>query len=47
VFLWDVASGNFIRKLRGHDATINAVRFAAEDAVLVTGGYDALVKVRK
>jgi mitogen-activated protein kinase organizer 1 len=25
IFLWDVASGRFIRKLRGHDSTINAV----------------------
>jgi WD40 repeat protein len=26
VFLWDVASGQVIRKFRGHDSTINAVR---------------------
>lgn len=25
-FLWDVASGNVVRKFKGHDATINAVR---------------------
>lgn len=47
VFLWDVASGAFIRKLRGHDGTINAVRWAAEDQVLLTAGYDQCVKVRR
>ncbi len=46
IFLWDVASGNFIRKLRGHDNTVNAVCFAAEDGVLLSAGYDQCVKVR-
>ena len=26
VFLWDVGSGNFIRKFRGHEGTVNTVR---------------------
>ena len=26
VFLWDVSTGAIVRKFRGHDATINAVR---------------------
>lgn len=45
VFLWDVSTGCFIRKLRGHDSTINAVTHAANDDVLVTAGYDQCVKL--
>ena len=45
LFYWDVPSGNFIRKFRGHDSTINAVRFGPGDGVLVTGGYDQHIKV--
>jgi mitogen-activated protein kinase organizer 1 len=40
-----VGTGRFIRKLRGHDSTINAVTHAANDDVLVTAGYDQCVKL--
>lgn len=29
IFLWDVATGNIIRKFRGHDAVVNSVRCMA------------------
>lgn len=63
IFLWDVTTGNIIRKFRGHDAVVNSVccclllgsqlytsylqlAYASpEDAVLVSGGYDRMVKV--
>lgn len=38
VFYWDVASGNFIRKFRGHDSNVNAVCWGASDSVLLTAG---------
>ena len=44
-FYWDVASGRVIRKFRGHTAKVNAVSFAADDTVLVTGSYDRSVRV--
>ncbi len=40
VFVWDVVSGNFIRKLRGHDSTINAVRAAAGGRAVPLAGPD-------
>ncbi|KAJ9513864.1 hypothetical protein QJQ45_020943, partial [Haematococcus lacustris] len=45
VFLWDVGTGRFVRKLRGHDSTVNSIKWAAQDDVLVTGGYDQSVKL--
>jgi mitogen-activated protein kinase organizer 1 len=44
VFLWDVATGQKIRRFRGHDAAVNAVSFAADDQVVVSAGYDRAVK---
>ena len=42
VFLYDVSTGRIIRRFRGHDAApVNAVRFAASDQVLLSGGFDA------
>ena len=42
VFFWDVATGKYLRKFRGHDAGgVNCVRFCAEnDAVIASGGED-------
>lgn len=34
VFLWDVATGQKIRRFRGHDSAVNAVEFAADDSVV-------------
>jgi len=41
----DVATGNVIRKFRGHELKINSVRFAAEgSSVIVSGSYDKTVR---
>jgi len=46
VFLCDVATGRTLRKFKGHDvAPVNAVRFGASDTVLVSGGYDAALRI--
>lgn len=45
MFLWDVSTGQRIRRFRGHDSAVNAVTFAAEDSVVVSGGYDRAVKI--
>eukprot|EP00983_Pelagomonas_calceolata_P119786 1160639-Pelagomonas_calceolata.AAC.2 len=48
VFIWDVSTARFIRKLKGHDSTVNAVglvTYAANDDCLVTAGYDQCVKI--
>lgn len=45
IFLWDVSTGNIIRKFRGHDSAVNAVRYSANCEILATGGYDQAVKI--
>ena len=40
VFLWDVSTGKTIRRFQGHDFPANAVVFAADDQLLVTGSDD-------
>ena len=45
VFLWDVSTGNVIRKFRGHDSAVNAVQYSPNYDILVTGGYDQSTKV--
>lgn len=45
MFLWDVTTGQKIRRFRGHDSAVNAVRFAADDALCVSAGYDRSVRV--
>lgn len=45
IFLWDVHTGNIIRKFRGHDSAINAVTFSHNYEILVSAGYDQSLKV--
>ena len=48
VFLWDVATGASVRRWEGHEGEggVNAVALCAPgDAVCVSGGYDASVRV--
>lgn len=37
VFLWDVATATTLRRLSGHSGKCNAVAFAAQGDVLVSG----------
>ena len=45
MFLWDVSTGQKIRRFRGHDSAVNAVSFAADDQVVITAGYDRAMKM--
>ena len=45
VFLWDVSTGNVIRKFRGHDGAVNSLHYSPNFDILVSGGYDQAVKV--
>lgn len=45
VVLWDVASSSILRRFSAHEGRINDVRFAAEGNVLVTGGFDATLRM--
>lgn len=48
VFVWDVATGNTIRRLGGpggHSGKVNAVDFNEDASVLASGGFDATVRL--
>lgn len=45
VFVWDVARAATLRRFGGHSARCNAVAFAAEGDVVVSGSFDATVKL--
>lgn len=48
VFLWDVGTAQTIRRFggnHGHTARINTVAFGASDSVLVSGSFDASVRI--
>lgn len=46
VFYWDVATGNIIRKFRGHELRVNTCKFAGEgSSVIVSGSYDKTVRI--
>jgi mitogen-activated protein kinase organizer 1 len=39
--VWDVATASTIRRLHGHDATVNDVKLAANEDMLVSASYDS------
>jgi mitogen-activated protein kinase organizer 1 len=39
VFLWDVTTGQTIRRFAGHMGKVNTVDFNAESTVLVSGAF--------
>lgn len=43
-FIWDVASGQTLRRVQAHSHKINAVEFNDEATVLMTASYDQTVK---
>ncbi|KAI8905273.1 WD40-repeat-containing domain protein [Powellomyces hirtus] len=45
VFVWDVGTGRPLRRFTGHHQRVNAVAFNAEGTVVVSGSYDASVRV--
>lgn len=44
VILWDVASGQVTRKLRGHVGKVNCVQFNDEASVILSGSIDGMVR---
>jgi mitogen-activated protein kinase organizer 1 len=45
VFLWDVSTATTVRRFEGHWGRVNAVAFGADSGVLVSGSYDATVRL--
>jgi WD40 repeat protein len=43
--LWDVATGNVVAELAGHDGRVNVARFTPDDSQLVTAGDDHFVRI--
>lgn len=43
-YVWDVASGQTIRRIQAHNHKINAVEFNDDATVLITASYDQTVK---
>lgn len=44
-FMWDVSSGNVLRRFEGHAHRINAVCFNVDNSVLATGSYDQSIRL--
>ena len=44
VILWDVATGQALRKYRGHLSTVNCVKFNEESTVAISGSVDTTVR---
>ena len=44
IVLWDVATGQAVRKYRGHLATVNSVRFNEESTVAISGSVDTSLR---
>jgi mitogen-activated protein kinase organizer 1 len=45
VYYWDVSTGRVIRKFRGHDGEVNAVKFNDSSSVVVSAGFDRSLRV--
>ena len=45
LFLWDVSTGQPIRRYRAHVATVNTVRFNEDSSVIISGSVDGSVKL--
>jgi mitogen-activated protein kinase organizer 1 len=44
VILWDVSTGQAVRKYRGHLATVNSVKFNEESTVTISGSMDTTIR---
>ena len=44
-FLWDISTGNVIRKFGAHHSRINCCAIGGENALIATGGYDCEIKI--
>lgn len=44
MILWDVSTGQPVRKFRGHLGTVNCVRFNEESTVAISGSLDTSIR---
>jgi mitogen-activated protein kinase organizer 1 len=44
IFLWDVMSGNILKRFTGHEARVNAVGINHDCSVVFSGSYDGKVR---
>ena len=45
IFLWDVGTGNIVRRIRGHNNKINTLELNKESNILFSGSYDTTIKI--
>lgn len=43
-FIWDFAAGDVVHRLEAHHASVSAVCFSPDGTVLLTGGYDRVIR---
>lgn len=43
--LWDVTSGDVVRRFRGHDGGVNSLHFNEDDSVIATASYDQTTRL--
>lgn len=44
IILWDVSTGQAVRKYRGHLSTVNCVKYNEESTVAISGSVDTTVR---
>jgi mitogen-activated protein kinase organizer 1 len=45
VLVWDVTSGEIVRRYTAHWERINAIEFNEESSVLISGSFDATIRL--
>ncbi|KAJ8327286.1 Pre-rRNA-processing protein ipi3 [Batrachochytrium dendrobatidis] len=43
LYLWEIATGNMLRMFDAHYKPVTVVRFTADDALMISGGEDAMI----
>jgi WD40 repeat protein len=45
IFLWDAATGAFVRILQGHTRTINTITFSPDSVLVASGSWDNTIRI--